>query len=95
MSIENCINETFTRISDARKYIIDKGFNLFTETFVNMGEGFEHIFTWDYKHKYDNTICRMCDLRWAQRKVKNTDRIPQLIGFIQVSIKEITTSEHI
>lgn len=89
MSVENYINETFTEIAEAKKYIAGKGFELFTETFVNMGEGFEHIFTWDYKHKYDNTICRMCDLRWSQRKVKDTDRIPKLIGFIQVSIKEM------
>lgn len=89
MSIEDYINETFPEMAQAKKYIIDKGFNLFSETFVNMGEGFEHIFTWDYKHKYENTICRLCDLRWAQRKVKDEDRIPHIIGFIQVSIKDI------
>lgn len=89
MSVENYINETFTEIAQAKKYIIDRGFELFSETFVDMGEGFEHIFTWDYRHRYDLTICRMCDLRWAQRKVKDTDRIPTLIGFIQVSIKPI------
>lgn len=89
MNIQDCINETFDEMAQAKKYIVDKGFELFTETFVDMGEGFEHIWAWDYRHRYDLTICRLCDLRWAQRKVKDTDRIPKLIGFIQVSIKEI------
>lgn len=87
MNIENCINETFTEISEAEKYIARKGF--INPVFVDMGQGFEHIWTWEYRNKYRNEICRMCDLRWAQRKVKDTDRIPSLIGFIQVSIKEI------
>lgn len=89
MSIENCINETFTEMSEARRYMISRGFNMFSETFVNMGEGFEHIWTWDYNHKTEDRICRLCDMRWAQRKAKDADRIPQIVGFIQVSIKEI------
>lgn len=95
MNVENYINETFLEYEKARDYIISKGFDYWNgETPVTMGEGYEHIFIYEYKHKTEPVICRLADLRWEQRKVKDKDRIPKLIGFIQVSIKEITTPTH-
>ena len=83
------ITKTFTEYADARNYIIGKGFEYWKGKHISMGEGYEHIFVFEYKHKYEQTICRMADLRWEQRKIKDKDRIPDIIGFIQVSIKEI------
>lgn len=89
MGVENYINKTFTVYSEARSYILDQGFDYFKGVPIKMDEGYEHIFIFEYKHKTDPTICRMADLRAIMRKVKDGDRIPNLIDFIQVSIKNI------
>jgi len=89
MGVEQYINKTFTFYHDARAYIMNQGFDYFGGIPINMGEGYEHIFIYEYRHKTKLTICRMADLRMSMRKLKDTDTIPDLIDFIQVSIKNI------
>lgn len=83
------ITKIFQDYQKAKEYIWDQGFIFFKERFINMGEGYEHIFVSEYPHKYENKVCRMADLRWEQYKIQPGDTVPRIIGFIQVSIKDI------
>jgi hypothetical protein len=82
-------------VPKAEQYLAEQNFKL-PGKFIDMGEGYEHIWMWEYQHKYDaGKIARLADLRFAQRKVKDEDTIPNIIGTIQITIKttpcQITT----
>ena len=66
------------------------GYDITKGSFIDMGEGYEHIWVWEYIHPHANKKCRIADLRWAQYKIKDGDTIPRIVGFVQLS--EISTT---
>jgi len=80
---------TFEKMEDANSCLCRQGFAYWTGKHVDMGEGFEHVFVFEYDHKYDPTlVCRIADLRSAQYKAQPGDRLPRIVGFVQVSVKK-------
>ena len=81
------ITKRFIDYKDARSYVQEQGFDYFKGKYINIGEGYEHIFIEEFKHKTNESLCRVADLRFETYKRKNENDLPQIIGFIQVSIK--------
>lgn len=87
---EDIVSVTFAKYEDAKAYVQKQGFDFWRGQVVSMGEGYEHIFIFEYPHKLDlNKVCRMADFRCAQRKVQPGDQLPRLMNFIQVSVKQL------
>jgi len=81
------MDRIFETISGAESTANTYGYDIKHPEFINMGEGYEHVWVWEYKHKFTSSLCRIADLRSVQRKVKEGDRIPNIIGFVQLSTK--------
>lgn len=80
-------SKPFKDTESAMFFVRENNFDIQTEKHIAMDEGYEHVFIFEYQHKYDKTkVCRVCDLVSVQRKCSD-NRIPQLFGFVQVSIK--------
>lgn len=88
------LNATFLDWDSVRSFVLDQGFDYWKGIPIKMGDGYEHIFVYEYPHK-DNCFnspsrfCRAADLRWECRKPKPGEpekTVPDLIGFIQVSL---------
>lgn len=78
----------FPDFKKAKDFVISQGFNYSEGKLICMGEGYEHIFVYEYTHKTDsNKKCRMADLQYVQRKPKTNEEIPVLFDFFQVSIQ--------
>lgn len=83
-------SEIFTEMEKAIEYLKAQGFNYWSGKHVPMDEGYEHVFVFEYTHREDkNLVCRIADMRSAQYKAQPGDRLPRIIGFIQVSIKKV------
>jgi len=97
MKIKVTSNQTFLEWDKAITYLRTRGFNYWKGVPVDMGDGLRHVFTWDYPENNPgdspSRICRLADLRNACWKVKSEDSIPNIIGYIQVSIAEIEPDE--
>jgi hypothetical protein len=84
----NIENHKFDDFKKAKQFVIDQGFSYWSGKPIVLGEGFEHIFMYEYQHKHDiNKVCRMVDLQNVQLKPKDSDNMPVLLDFFQVSIK--------
>lgn len=83
------LTEQFKDYQKAKEFVSNQGFLYSEGKPISMGDGYEHIFIYEYKHKYDSTkICRMADLRGVQLK-KSNKTIPEFLDYFQVTIKEI------
>lgn len=81
------LNATFSDWDSARSFVLDQGFDYWKGVPVNMGEGLEHIIAYDYPCSTSlSRFCRVVDLRFESRKPKPGKTLPELIGFIQVSL---------
>lgn len=81
------MHRTFETITGAEGVAQIYGYDIQSAKFIDMGDGYEHIWVWEYKHKHTSSLCRIADLRSAQYKVKEGDRIPNIIGFVQLSTR--------
>ncbi len=81
--------EQFKEYEKAKDFVCSQGFLYSEGKPISMGDGYEHIFIYEYTHKYDSKkICRMADLRGVQLK-NSTKTISEFLDYFQVTIKEI------
>ncbi len=86
----NLEHHKFSDFKKARDFVIGQGFKYSEGKPISMGEGYEHIFIYEYPHKTDlNKTCRLADLQNIQKKVQPEDNIPVLFDFFQVSIQTL------
>ena len=72
----------------AEDYLKDKGFDIINKKIISFGEGYEHIFCWEFMNKYNKDIARIADLRCCKRKKGNLSNA--LFKHVQVAIKNIS-----